>query len=146
MRLYDFAIEGTPDFVPQVGTLSGTPIAAVAGLATLRELKKPGAFEKLHATGNRLKGALASLLKQADVAAQVVGEPPVFEVLFSPEPVSDYRTSLKADRQMLRRFIWELWQHGVFRGYQKFYVSLAHTSEDVHKTMLGFSEAIEKLT
>ncbi len=51
MRLYDFAIEGTPDFVPQVGTLSGNPIAAVAGLATLRELKKPGAFEKLHAHG-----------------------------------------------------------------------------------------------
>src|SRR5207247_420568 len=43
MRAFDPRLEGTPEFVAQVGTLSGNPIPAGAGLATLAELRKPGA-------------------------------------------------------------------------------------------------------
>ena len=46
--------DGKGDFISQSGTLNGNPIAAVAGLATLAELRKPGAYEALHGTGRRL--------------------------------------------------------------------------------------------
>ena len=41
--------EGSPDYVWQAGTLNGNPVAASAGLATLAELRKPGAYERLFA-------------------------------------------------------------------------------------------------
>ena len=47
MRGFDPRIDGTPDYVSQSGTLNGNPIAAVAGLASLAELRKPGVYERV---------------------------------------------------------------------------------------------------
>ena len=55
MKAFDPRLDGTPDFVAQVGTLNGNPVAAVAGLATLAELRKPGAYARLHQTGRTLR-------------------------------------------------------------------------------------------
>ena len=55
MRAFDPRLEGTPDFVAQVGTLNGNPIAAVAGLATLAELRKPGAYARFRDAGHTLR-------------------------------------------------------------------------------------------
>ena len=46
MRHFDPALEGSPEYVWQAGTLNGNPVAAVAGLATLAELRKPGAVRR----------------------------------------------------------------------------------------------------
>src|SRR5208283_5612023 len=51
MAHFDRAKVGDDGFMPQVGTLSGNPVAAVAGLATLAVLKQPGTYEKVFATG-----------------------------------------------------------------------------------------------
>jgi glutamate-1-semialdehyde 2,1-aminomutase len=80
----------------QVGTLSGNPVAAAAGLATLEILKRPGAYERIFATGRELMRALAELLKVNGVTAQVTGEPPLFDAVFSGGPVHDYRGALRA--------------------------------------------------
>ena len=58
MRPFDPQYDGKGDFISQSGTLNGNPIAAVAGLATLAELRKPGAYETLHGTGKRLMAGL----------------------------------------------------------------------------------------
>ena len=65
MKAFDPRLDGTPDFVAQVGTLNGNPIAAVAGLATLAELRKPGAYARLHGTGRKLRDGLADLVKRS---------------------------------------------------------------------------------
>ena len=49
-------------FLPQIGTLSGNPVAAAAGLATLEILKRPGAYDQLFATGAILMEGLDRLL------------------------------------------------------------------------------------
>jgi glutamate-1-semialdehyde 2,1-aminomutase len=59
MRHFDPALEGTPDYVWQAGTLNGNPVAAVAGLATLTELRRPGVYERLFRAGTRPRGATA---------------------------------------------------------------------------------------
>src|SRR5262245_52509977 len=79
------------DFIFQVGTLSGNPVAAVAGLATLEILKRPGAYEQVFATGRELMAALSDLLKKAGIPALVTGEPPLFDVYFTDQPIKDYR-------------------------------------------------------
>ena len=47
---------------------------------TLEIMRRPGAYERLFATGRELMGALADLLKRKGVTAQVVGEPPLFGI------------------------------------------------------------------
>ena len=145
MAHFDRSAVGDDAFLMQVGTLSGNPVAAAAGLATLQILKRPGAYERIFATGRELMGALAELLKAKGVAAQVTGEPPLFDVVFSGEPVRDYRGTLRSDAEMLRRLNGLLRDRGVLKGEQKYYVSLAHTPDDIRHTCEAWASAIEVL-
>jgi glutamate-1-semialdehyde 2,1-aminomutase len=129
-----------------IGTLSGNPVAASAGLATLEILRRPGAYERLFATGRELMGALAELLQRKGIAAGVVGEPPLFDVVFTSQPVRDYRDTLRGDGDMLRRFNAALRERGILKGESKYYVSLAHTPEDIRHTIDAWSLAVEVLT
>ena len=146
MAHFDRGAVGDDGFMMQVGTLSGNPVAAAAGLATLAILQRPDAYEGLFATGRELMETLAELLKRNGIAAQVTGEPPLFDVVFGPEPVRDYRGTLRGDAETLRRFNALLRERGILKGEQKYYVSLAHTAEDVRHTREAWTSAIKALT
>jgi glutamate-1-semialdehyde 2,1-aminomutase len=143
MRHLAPSMEGTGEFVQQAGTLNGNPVAAAAGLATLAELRKPGAYDRLFATGNRVKTALAEAAKRAGFQAQVAGEAPVFEIYFTERPITDYRATLTADRALHAAFSRALLEQGVVKAAQKIYVSLAHTEEDIRRTVQSFTAAFE---
>ncbi len=142
MRHFSHELEGSGQFVQQAGTLNGNPIAAAAGLATLAEMRKPGTYERLFATGSRLKQGLADAARRAGLVAQVAGEPPVFEIYFTDRPIVDYRATLGADRDRHAAFTRELLRRGVVKAAQKFYVSLAHTDADVARTLEVFEESL----
>jgi glutamate-1-semialdehyde 2,1-aminomutase len=142
MRHFDPALEGTPDYVWQSGTLNGNPIAAAAGLATLAELRKPGTYERLHRLGARLRDGLAAAARRHGLAAQVSGEPPVFDILFTDQPVVDHRATLTADRDKIRRFNEECLRRGVLKASNKIYVSLALSDADVEETLGVFDAAL----
>jgi glutamate-1-semialdehyde 2,1-aminomutase len=142
MRHFDAALEGTPEYVWQAGTFNGNAIAAAAGLATLAELRKPGTYERLFKTGARLKAGLQAAVTKHGVAAQVSGEPPVFDLFFTDRPVVDYRATLTADRAKIARFNQELLRRGVVKAANKIYVSLAHSEADVDETLGIFDEVM----
>jgi len=77
----------------QAGTFNGNAIAAAAGLATLAELRKPA---RTSACSRRCaaEGRAAAAVTKHGLAAQVSGEPPVFDLFFSERPVVDYRATL----------------------------------------------------
>jgi glutamate-1-semialdehyde 2,1-aminomutase len=145
MAHFDRSAVGEEGFLMQVGTLSGNPVAAAAGLATLEILRRPGAYDQIFATGRELMGTLAELLKRNGLTAQVTGEPPLFDVVFSNEPVWNYRATLRGDADMLRRFNALLRERGILKGESKYYVSLAHTPEDIRHTRDAWASAIEAL-
>jgi glutamate-1-semialdehyde 2,1-aminomutase len=145
MAHFDRSAVGDDGFLMQVGTLSGNPVAAAAGLATLEILKRPGAYDRLFATGRELRGALTDLLKRNGLTAQVTGEPPLFDAVFTDQPVRDYRGTLRGDAEMLRRFNALLRERGVLKGESKYYVSLAHTAEDIQQTCEAWASAIDVL-
>ncbi|MBI3104953.1 MAG: aminotransferase class III-fold pyridoxal phosphate-dependent enzyme [Candidatus Rokubacteria bacterium] len=145
MRPFDPQYDGTGDFISQSGTLNGNPIAAVAGLATLAELRKPGAYDTIHGTGKRLMAGLTALAHKAGLPAQVVGEPVVFDLLFTEEPVVDYRSLQKADGARGKAFTTELIKRGVVKNSQKMYVSLVHSAEDVATTLQACEDALKAL-
>ena len=132
-------------FLPQIGTLSGNPVAAAAGLATLEILKRPGAYDQLFATGAILMEGLDRLLRDAGIPAKVVGEAPLFDLVFTNSDVTDYRSTIRGDADKLKRFNAKLRQHGVFKGDSKYYVSLAHDDADVAQTLDAFAAAVASL-
>ncbi len=133
------------DYVALSGTYSANPISAVAALAALDLLAVPGVYERLFATGRQLMDGLRAALRDAGIAAQVTGEPPAFEVWFSEREVTDFRAMLGADAARHARFTALLLERGVMKGHEKFFVSTAHTSEDVAFTLAAFRSAIEAL-
>ena len=133
---------GSPDYVWQAGTLNGNPVAAVAGLATLAELRKPGTYERLFATGKRLRDGLAAAARKHGLPAQVSGEPPVFDIIFTDRPAVDYRATLTADRRRIALFNEECLRRGVVKAVNKIYVSLAHGEQDVEETLGVFDAAL----
>jgi glutamate-1-semialdehyde 2,1-aminomutase len=146
MAHFDRSAVGDDGFLMQVGTLSGNPVAAAAGLATLDILRRPGAYEHLFATGRELMETLAALLRRNGIVAQVSGEPPLFDVVFTATPVRDYRATLRGDAPLMRRFNALLRERGILKGESKYYVSLAHTPEDVRHTREAWASAIEAVT
>lgn len=142
MRHFDAALEGTPEYVWQAGTFNGNAIACAAGLATLAELRKPDAYPRLFRTGTRLRDGLAAAVRKHDLAARVTGEPPVFDIFFTDREIVDYRATLTADRERIKRFNQELVRRRVVKAVNKIYVSLAHTDADVEETLEIFDQAL----
>ena len=83
MAHLDSGAVSSEGFVPQIGTLSGNPIAAAAGLKTLEILRRPGTYDAMRATGSRIKDGLQHLLDQAEIPARVTGEAVLFDVFFT---------------------------------------------------------------
>ena len=137
------AMEDPGGFVQQAGTLNGNPVAAAAGLATLAELRRPGTYSRLFESGHRVKTALEAAARAAGLEAQVAGEAPVFEIYFTDRPINDYRATLTADRALHAAFTRALLEHGVVKAAQKFYISLAHTEEDIQRTVQAFNAALQ---
>ena len=142
MAHFDKEKVGAEGFTPQVGTLSGNPIAAAAGLVTLGILKEPGAYERLFATGRALWQGIDGVLKEAGIPALVVGEPPMFDALLTTRSaVIDYRGMTDTDAGLSRELHAEVTKRGVLKSEGKIYVSLAHDERDVAHTIESYREA-----
>jgi glutamate-1-semialdehyde 2,1-aminomutase len=144
MDALDPRLEGSAEFVAQIGTLNGNPLAAAAGLATLRELSRPGAYTRLRTIGGMLKDGLADLVARSGLPAQVVGDSTMFDVVFTERPVTDYRAMLTADTELTKAFRAECLRRGVLRT-TKIYVSLAHSEADVAQALDVFQAALAAL-
>lgn len=141
MRLADPALAPTAKFVHLSGTMSGNPVSAAAGLATLEELDKPGVYERLHAAGTRLRDGLRSQLTSRGINGTVVGSGPIAAVRFGNDGQSDQAIALRnaVNRSMV--------EGGVLAQLQtRFYVSLAHSDEDINFAVDIFGNALAQAT
>lgn len=145
MAHFDKATVGAEGFTPQVGTLSGNPVAAAAGLATLAVLRQPGAYARLAETGEAIRAGLRRGLQDAGFDVQVPGEAPMFDAVFTATPIRDYRDSLTGDAALSRRFNALLRERGIFKSAGKLYVSLAHDAADVRHATEAFADAARAL-
>ena len=136
MSVYDRAAVSSDDYVDQIGTLNGNPIACAAGLATLSELRKDGVYDRLHAVGGRLRQALAQACEDQGLPVQSVGEDAVFDIYFSDHPIQNYRDGLTTDAATLGKLNAGLLERRIIKSWpQKFYTSIVHTDDDVDETI-----------
>ncbi len=143
MAMFDRAKVGDDKFMTQIGTLSGNPVAAAAGLASLAVLRQPGQYERAYATGQTLIDTIGEMLRHAGLPAQVLGHPVMFDVVFAEGNLNDYRSVMRSDAAAVRRFNQTIRDNGVLKSDGKTYISTAHTEEDIKVTLDAFATAID---
>ena len=143
MDHFDKSIVGADRWLMMLGTLSATPVAAVAGLKTMEVLRRPGAYAQLLANGERLQSLFTRHLQQAGVPHRIVGHPTLFDVLFTDRHVRNYRDVQAADTQRHARFNAALRANGVFKSPGKLYAHLALTEEDFAWTEAAIVAAVQ---
>jgi glutamate-1-semialdehyde 2,1-aminomutase len=125
--------------VYQAGTLSGNPVAVAAGLAQLRLLDR-AAFDRLEALAVRLCAGLATAFAEAGIAAQIPRVGSLFSVFFRDQPVADFAAAKQADHARYARFFTGMLARGHAlppSGYEAWFVSTAHTEDDIDATVEG---------
>lgn len=146
MAHFDRAMVGDKGFTFQIGTLSGNPVASVAGLKTLEILKRPGSYEQLRAKGQRLMDSFSTHLDGFGIPHQIVGDPVLYDVVFTEKPVRDYRDVLKGDARKATVFNQSLRASGILKPDSKLYASLALTDADIDETDAAIAKAAAHLT
>ncbi|MEL6564785.1 MAG: aminotransferase class III-fold pyridoxal phosphate-dependent enzyme [Pseudomonadota bacterium] len=145
MAHFDKAKVGPERWLMQLGTLSGNPVAAAAGLKTMEVLRRSGAYDQLRRHGQRLMDMQSTALTAAGIPHRVVGDPTLFDIVFTDREVRNYRDTQAADHAMNARFNAALRSHGIFKSPTKLYPSLSLTEADFDRTEAAVTAAIAAL-
>jgi glutamate-1-semialdehyde 2,1-aminomutase len=132
--------------VYQAGTLAGNPLAMSAGIATLKELAKPGVYEGMSAQARKLVHGLKNALAGAGIAAQVNSIGSLSTIFFTAEPVTDYNGAKRSDTKMYARYFREMLNRGIFLAPSQFeaaFVSASHTAGDIERTIGAAGEVLK---
>lgn len=141
MAHFDKGLVGSEGFTIQIGTLSGNPVAAVAGLRTMELLRAPGVYEGIEARGKRLMDAARNAFAKAGVPIQVVGAPCLFDLVFTDKQVRDFRDTASGNKARAARYNAALRERGIFKSDSKIYVGACHTDADIDATVTAIEEA-----
>jgi glutamate-1-semialdehyde 2,1-aminomutase len=117
----------------QAGTLSGNPLATSSGLATLRELSRPGVYERLEESGAALEAAITD--SGAPVVVNRVGS--MLTPFFTSGPVTDYATATASDTAAYGRFARALLDAGVYpppSQFEAWFTGLTHGEAELALT------------
>jgi len=135
---------GEADYMWVASTLGGNPVSTAAAGAALSVFRRDGTYERLHALGRYLRDGMARVLESRQEQAQVIGDGPLAQVVFTRAPVVDYRSALKSDRARARRLMLGLFERGVFLNPMgtKLYLSLAHDEATCDAFLDRFDDAL----
>jgi glutamate-1-semialdehyde 2,1-aminomutase len=135
---------GGSDYVWMASTLGGNPLSTAAANAALAVFRQPGTYERLHALGRGLREGLGRVLRDRRASAQVIGDGPLAQVVFSNRPVTDYRSTARGDKAKGGALMLELFRRGVFLNPMgtKLYLSLAHDEAVCEAFLERFDEAL----
>jgi len=134
--------------VYQAGTLSGNPLAMAAGIATLDLLSAAGTYERLEALSRQLEQGLVKAAAEAGVAVRVQGVGSMLSLFFTDQPVTDCASALRCDTARFGRFFGGMLRRGVYlppSQFEAWFVSLAHSEEDIARTVEAAREALTSL-
>jgi glutamate-1-semialdehyde 2,1-aminomutase len=134
--------------VYQAGTLSGNPVATACGLATLREIRKPGFFDALAAKTRTLVDGLTSAAREAGVPFVADCEGGMFGFFFADSLPQNYGAVMATDRERFNRFFHAMLERGVYLApalYEAGFVSAAHSDADLAATRDAALQALRSL-
>ncbi len=132
----------------QAGTLSGNPLAMAAGIATLNILKRPGTYESLEKTSAALADGLANVNSSlgVDFAFNRIGS--MFTTFFTTGHVNNFAGAKSSDTEKFGKYFLGILKEGIYLAPSQFeaaFVSLAHTDEDIARTIEAHGKALKRI-
>ena len=131
--------------VYQAGTLSGNPLAMVAGLAQLRELERVRGWERLEECGALFEKYVRQALATAGKNYTFHRQGSMFCLFFAEHPVRNVAEAMDQDKAAFRRFFHSCLEGGVYVAPSPFeagFLSLAHTESDIEETATVMARAL----
>ncbi len=132
--------------VMHAGTFNANPVGLAAVVATLNILSDPSqrVYERIEAIGQQLMGGLSEIVKGATPQILIQGVPALFAMSFTPRSIiRNFTEASDSDRTALRAFLPHLVGRGVrIASSGNFFISSAHTHEDVTFTLDAFEAAL----
>ena len=136
--------------VYQAGTLSGNPLAMIAGFTLLKELKKnPGIYHELEEKGNYLKQGLEKVLKESNIPFVINHLGSMISIHFSDHPVVDFATAGSANNAIFNKFFHAMLDRGIYlppSAFETWFLSNALTKEDLDRTIVATKESLATLS
>ncbi|MGB3608930.1 MAG: glutamate-1-semialdehyde 2,1-aminomutase [Cellvibrio sp.] len=136
--------------VYQAGTLSGNPVAMAAGLKTLELLEDPAIYPQLNARTEQLVTGLQQLADEAGIPFTTNHVGSMFGFFFTEEKkVTNFKQVMAGNIPRFNQFFHGLLKRGVYlapASYEAGFMSVAHTEEDIGKTLQAAREAFAELT
>jgi glutamate-1-semialdehyde 2,1-aminomutase len=145
MAHFDKSVVGTDGWLMQLGTLSGNPVASVAGLKSLEILRREGQYPRLRGLGEQIMDMIHDALGPTGLPYHIVGDATLFEVVFTSQTPQDYRAVQAGNSS--RSTLWNetLRRHHIFKSPGKTYPSLALTQDDLSMTEAAIYAAAKAL-
>jgi glutamate-1-semialdehyde 2,1-aminomutase len=134
--------------VYQAGTLSGNPLAVTAGLATLKQLRVKNLYKQLEERSAALARGLADEAKRAGIALTQTRVGSMLTSFFTTEPVVDWNSAKRSDTKRYGQFFHLMLEQGIYLAPSQFeaaFLSTAHTSADIEKTIRAARAAFKSL-
>ena len=134
--------------VYQAGTLSGNPVATACGLATLKEIQKPGFFDKLSATTRSLVDGLKAAADAEGVPFSVDCQGGMFGFFLFDRLPQNYAKVMTTDGPTFNKLFHGLLDRGIYIApalYEAGFVSGAHTAQDIAETVAAAREVFKTL-
>ena len=134
--------------VYQAGTLSGNPIAVVAGIETLKILSQAGIYEKIERRTKELVESLRENAKKLRVDIHINQIGSMFTLFFSSDEVYDYKSAKKSDQKKFAQYFQGMLRERVYLPCSQFetnFLSLVHTEQDIKKTIKANYEILRTL-
>jgi glutamate-1-semialdehyde 2,1-aminomutase len=134
--------------VYQAGTLSGNPLAVAAGLATLDLLDSPGTYEKLEELGARLEDGLRAALRRHGRRGCVQRRGSMWTLFLGVDEVRNADDARACDTAAFARYFAAMLECGVYlppSQYEAAFISLAHSADDIERTVEAADRALTAL-
>jgi glutamate-1-semialdehyde 2,1-aminomutase len=133
----------------QAGTMAGNPLSISAGMACVKELSKPGTYERLDRMGKTLADEILRLADKYGVTITLNRFGGAFTVYFTDRPVVDYKGAQAADGEQFARFFRLMLEQGVYLApskYEAWFLTTAHTEEDIEYTARAVEQAFRTMS
>jgi glutamate-1-semialdehyde 2,1-aminomutase len=125
--------------VYQAGTLSGNPIAMVAGYTLLKTLQEnPSIYVQLEEKTNYLHEGLHEVFTRAGTCHVINQAGSMISVHFSDKPVTDFATAASANNQIFNKFFHHMLDQGIYlppSAFETWFISNALSKNDIEKTI-----------
>ncbi len=136
--------------VYQAGTLSGNPLAMIAGFTLLSHLKNnPSVYDELEKKGNYLEAGLRKVLETSRIPFVINLLGSMISVHFSEQPVNDFATAASANNSLFNRFFHAMLKRGIYlppSAFETWFLSNALTKEDIDLTIHAAGESLKEIS